>query len=65
MKGVRQGGTLSPVMFTAAVEEIFKGMNIGAGINTNGVTLSNLRFVDDIILLAESEEKLKNLNNER
>ena len=28
MKGVRQGDTLSPVMFTAAVEEIFKRMNI-------------------------------------
>ena len=68
MKGVRQGDTLSPVMFTAAVEEIFKRMNIEAGININGVRLSNLRFADDIILFAESEEKLKDmledLNNE-
>ena len=34
----------------------------------NGVRLSNLRFADDIILFAESEEKLKDmledLNNE-
>ena len=59
MKGVRQGDSLSPVMFTAAVEEIFKGMNIEAGINIIGVRLRNLRFVDDIILFAESEEKLK------
>ena len=44
MKGVRQGDTLSPVMFTAAVEEIFKRMNIEAGININRVRLSNLRF---------------------
>ena len=58
IKGVRQGDT-SPVMFTAAVEEIFKGMNIEAGININGVRLSNLRCADDIILFAESEEKLK------
>ena len=68
MKGVRQGDTLSPVMFTAAVEEIFKTMNIGAGININGVRLSNLRVTDDITLFAESEEKLKymleDLNNE-
>ena len=68
MKGVRQGDTLSPVMFTAAVEEIFKRMNIEAGININRVRLSNLRFADDIILFAESEEKLKDtledLNNE-
>ena len=67
MKGVRQGDTLSPVMFTAAVE-IFKRMNIEAGININGARLSNLRFADDIILFAECEEKLKDmlegLNNE-
>ena len=68
MKGVRQGDTLSPVMFTAAMEKIFMRMNIEAGININGVRLSNLRFADDIILFAESEEKLKEmleeLNNE-
>ena len=55
-------------MFTAAVEEVFKRMNIEAGININEVRLSNLRFADDIILFAESEEKLKDLlkdlNNE-
>ena len=43
MNGVRQGDTLSPVMFTAAVEEIFKRMNIEAGININRVRLSNFR----------------------
>ena len=59
MKGARQGDTFSPVMFTAAVEEIFKRMNIEADININGVRLSNLRFADYIILFAESEEKLK------
>ena len=67
-KGVRQGDTLSPVMFTAAVEEIFKRMNIEEGINIKRVRLSNLRFADNIILFAESEEKLKDmledLNNE-
>ena len=36
-------------------------MNIEAGININGVRLSNLRFADDIILFAESEEKLKDI----
>ena len=68
MKEVRQGDTLSLVMFTEAVEEIFKRINIETGININGVRLSNLRFADDIILFAESEEKLKvmleDLNNE-
>ena len=61
MKGVCQGDTLSPVMFTATVEEIFKRVNIEAGININRVGLSNLIFADDIILFAESEEKLKDM----
>ena len=61
MKRVRQGEILSPVMFTAAVEEIFKRMNIEAGIKINGVRLGNLRFADDIILFAESEEKLEDM----
>ena len=68
-KGVRQGDTLSPVMFTTAVEEIFMRMNIEAGININGVRLSNFRCADDIILFAENEERLRDiledLKNER
>ena len=61
MKGVLHGDTLSPVMFTAAVREIFEGMNTEAGININGVRLNNLRFIHDTILLAESKEKLKDM----
>ena len=68
MKGISQSDTLSPVMFIASVGEISKGMNIEAVINISEVGLSNLRFVDDTILFAESEEKLKDLledlNNE-
>ena len=43
-------------------------MNIEAGIIINGVRLTSLRFADDIVLFAESEEKLKDMledmNNE-
>ena len=60
MKGVRRGDTLSPVKFTEAVE-IFKRMNIEAGINIKRVRLSNLRFTDDIKLFVESEDKLKDM----
>ena len=42
MKGVHQGDKLLPVMFTAAVEEIFKRMNIAGEININGLRLSIL-----------------------
>ena len=60
-KGVRQGDTLSPVMFTSALEEIFKRVNIETGVKINGERLSNLRFADDIILFAENEKQLQNL----
>ena len=63
-KGVRQGDTLSPIMFTAAVEEIFKRIPAETGININGETLNNLRFADDIILLANKEEHLQELVNQ-
>ena len=39
-------------------------INIEAGININGVRLSNLRFADDIVLFAESEEQLKDMLEE-
>ena len=61
MKGVRQGDTLSPVMFTAALEEIFRRTEIESGININGERLNNLRFADDIILFAETEEQLERM----
>ena len=68
MKGVRQGDTLSPEILTAVAEETYQRMKMEAGININGVRMSNLRFPDDILLFAESEEKLKDmledLNNE-
>uniref|UniRef100_A0A3P9KK69 Reverse transcriptase domain-containing protein n=1 Tax=Oryzias latipes TaxID=8090 RepID=A0A3P9KK69_ORYLA len=62
MKGVRQGDTLSPVMFTAALEKIFRRMEAEAGININGDGMNNLRFADDIILFAEKEEDLSKLH---
>ena len=64
MKGVRQGDTLSPVMFTAALEEIFRRIEYETGININGDCLNNLRFADDIILFTESEEQLGRLLND-
>ena len=50
-------------MFTAALGEIFRWMDIEVGIDINGERLNNLRFVDDIILFAESEDQLSKLLN--
>ena len=63
-KGVRQGDTLSPVLFTAAIEEIFKRITSSIGININGQVLSNLRFADDIILFTNTEDELQELLKE-
>lgn len=64
MKGVRQGDSLSPVMFTAALEEMFRRIEYETGININGDCLNNLRFADDIFLFTESEEQPGRLQND-
>ena len=60
---MRQGDTLSPILFTSALEEIFKRVEIEDGVNINGERQSNLRFANDIILFAENEKGLEKLLN--
>ena len=63
-KGVRQGCILSPCLFTFYAE--YNLLNVGldealAGIKIAWRNINNLRYADDITLMAESEEELKNL----
>ena len=64
-KGVHQGCTLSPCLFNLYAEYIMQNARLDeaqAGINTSdGRNINNLRYGDDSILMAESEEKLKSL----
>ena len=61
-KGVRQGCTLSPCLFNLYAEYIKRNAGLGeaqAGIKIARRNINNLRYADDTILMAESEEELK------
>ena len=52
-KRVGQGDPLSPKLFTAVMEEVFKKADISEGINVDGENLTNLRFADNVALFNE------------
>jgi len=63
-KEVRQGCILSPCLFNFYAE--YNLLNVGldealAGIKIAGRNINNLRYADDITLMAEREEELKSL----
>ena len=56
-KGVRQGYTLSPCLFNLYAEHIMRNAGLDeaqAGIKIAGRNINNLRYADDITLMAES-----------
>ena len=60
-RGVRQGDTISPKLFTATLESIFRRLNWeNKGVNIYGEFLSNLRFAHDIFLCTETPQELYN-----
>ena len=63
-KGVGQGCILSPCLFNLYAEYIMRNAGLEeaqAGIKIAGRNINNLRYADDSILMAESEEELKSL----
>ena len=63
-KGVCQGCILSPFLFNLYAEYIMRNAGLEeaqAGIKIAGRNINNLRYADDTILMAESEEELKSL----
>ena len=63
-KGVCQGCILSPCLLNLYAEYIMRNAGLEdaqAGIKIAGRNLNNLRYADDITLMAESEEELKSL----
>ena len=55
---------MSPCLFNFYAEYIMRNTGLDeaqAGIKIAGRNINNLRYADDIILMAETEEELKNL----
>ena len=63
-KGICQGCMLSPCLFNLYAEYIMQNAELNetqAGIKIARRNISNLRYADGTMLMAESEEKLKSL----
>ena len=57
--GVRQGDTLSPVLFSMFINELAVEINnLNLGVDIGGRKLSILMYADDVVLLSESEKDL-------
>ena len=65
-RGVRKGNTVSPKLFNAALEGIFRRLDWDRkGININGDHLSHLCFADNTVLITNNAEEMSNdLNKE-
>ena len=64
-RGVRQGDTISPKLFTATLESTFKRLNWeNEGVKIDGEFLSNLSFADDIFLCTETPQELQQMLQE-
>ena len=63
-KRVRQGCMLSPCLFNFYAEYIMRNAGLEeaqVGIKTARRNFNNLRYADDTMMMAESEEELKSL----
>ncbi|CAM4977713.1 unnamed protein product [Rotaria socialis] len=59
--GTRQGDPLSPLLFIAYLERVMDtAMQKDSGVSVSGTLINNLRFADDINILAEDYNSLHN-----
>ena len=60
-KGVRQGCVLSPDLFSLYTQLALDELAELDGIKIGGRNVNNIRYADDMVLIADSEEKLQSL----
>ena len=60
-RGVRQGCVLSPSLFNLYMENIFRQIDELPGVKIGGRNINNLRYADDTVLLAETEEDFQKI----
>ena len=63
-RGVRQGCVMSPVLFSLYGETIMRNIADLEGIKVGGQNVNNIRYADDTVLIADSEEKLQRIIDE-
>ncbi|KHJ90537.1 hypothetical protein OESDEN_09621 [Oesophagostomum dentatum] len=63
-RGVRQGDTISPKLFTTALQYAMKNLEWdGYHTNLDGKNITNLRFAYDIVLCAKNPEEAQRMLN--
>ena len=60
-RGVRQGCVLSPVLFSLYSEIIMRKIADMEGISIGGQNVNNIRYADDTVLIADSQDKLQRM----
>lgn len=61
MRGLRQGCVQSPDYFNLYSETIFHEIMEMVGLKVGGVNFNNIRYADDTVLIATSQEQLQDL----
>ena len=60
-RGVRQGCVLSPDLFSLYSQAVIDELENMDGVRFGGVNINNIRYADDTVLIADTEEKLQRL----